>query len=190
MAKPTAYTTKVAVPLPDEADIAKVIGDGYDSDTTLNVLKMFAGTEDIYPALIGMVQAMFGTSGIDAKHREVIILRAASVLNCPYEWQANAQMAANAGLTGAEIDALAADGPVEGINKDYALLAEAVDELFTAGTLTDPTLQSLLDVYGAVGTRKYVAMIGWFSMLSLFLNGTRVPMETTDKIGSRTSPPA
>jgi hypothetical protein len=31
-------------------------------------------------------------------------------------------------------------------------------------------------------------MIGWFSMLSLFLNGTRVPMETTDKIGSRTSP--
>ena len=30
-------------------------------------------------------------------------------------------------------------------------------------------------------------MIGWFSMPSLVLNGTRVPMETTDKIGSRTS---
>jgi hypothetical protein len=118
----------------------------------------------------------------------VIILRAASVLNCPYEWQANAQMAANSGLTSAEIDALAADGPVEGINKEYALLAQAVDELFKAGTLTDPTLQSLLDTYGTVGTRKYIAMIGWFSMLSLFLNGTRVPMETTDKIGSRTSP--
>jgi alkylhydroperoxidase family enzyme len=188
MAKPTAYTTKVEVPLPDEADIAKVVGDGYDPESTLNVLKMFAGTEDIYPALIGMVQAIFGTSGIDAKHREVIILRAASALNCPYEWQANAQMAENAGLTSADIDALAANGPVEGIDTQYVLLATATDELLKTGTLTDPTLQSLLETYGAVVTRKYITMIGWFSMLSLILNGTRVPMETTDKIGSRTSP--
>lgn len=188
MAKPTAYKTRVAVPLPDAADIAKVAGDGYDPESALHVLQMFAGTEDMYPALIGIVQTMFSTSGIDAKHREVIILRAASVLNCPYEWQANEQMASNAGLTAAEIDTLAADGPVKGINADYVLLAAATDELLKTGTLTDATLQALLDAFDAVRTRKYIAMIGWFSMLSLFLNGTRVPMETTDKIGSRTSP--
>ena len=188
MAMPTAYAARVAVPLPDEADIERAVGDGYDPESTLHVLKMFAGTEDMYPALIGMVEAMFGTSGVDARHREVIILRAASVLNCPYEWQANAQMASNAGLTAAEIDALPSDGPVKGINAEYVLLATATDELLKTGTLTDPTLQALLDSFGAVGARKYIAMIGWFSMLSLFLNGTRVPMETTDKIGSRTSP--
>lgn len=32
---------------------------------------MFAGTEDMFPALIGMVRAIFGAFGIDAKHREV-----------------------------------------------------------------------------------------------------------------------
>ena len=188
MAKPTPYQTKVAVPLPDESDVEKAAGHGYDPESTLHVLKMFAGTEDMYPALIGIVQAMFGTSGIDSKHREVIIMRAASVLNCPYEWQANAQMAANAGLTTAEIDAVAADGPVRGIDAEYVLLATATDELLKTGTLTDPTLQTLLDTFDTVVTRKYIAMIGWFSMLSLFLNGTRVPMETRDKIGSRTSP--
>jgi hypothetical protein len=31
-------------------------------------------------------------------------------------------------------------------------------------------------------------MIGWFNMLSLFLNGCRVPLEITDKVGTRTSP--
>ena len=31
-------------------------------------------------------------------------------------------------------------------------------------------------------------MIGWFNMLSLFLNGCPVPLETTDKVGTRTSP--
>ncbi|MFJ2645163.1 carboxymuconolactone decarboxylase family protein [Streptomyces sp. NPDC087420] len=188
MARPAPYASEVAVPLPDEADIGKIVGKGYDPDTTLHVLKMFAGTEDMYPALMGMVKAVFGTSGIDPKHREVIILRAASILNCPYEWQANEQMAANAGLTEAEIDSLVADGPAEGIDREYELLARATDELLTSGTLTDHTLRSLLGAFGDVGTRKYVTTIAWFSMLSLFLNGTRVPMETTDKIGSRVSP--
>ncbi len=70
------------------------------------------------------------------------------MLNCPYEWQANEQMARNAGLTPAEIETIAGEG--------------------------DLKLDSLT--------------IGWFSLLSLFLNGTRVPLETTDKIGGRTAP--
>ena len=43
--------------------------------------------------------------------------------------------------------------------------------------------------FGEVLTRKYIATISWFSMLSLFLKGTRTPLETTDKIVSYISPP-
>jgi hypothetical protein len=64
----------------------------------------------------------------------------------------------------------------------------ATDELTTTGTLTDQTLQALLDRYGAVVSRKLVLIIAWFNLLSRFLNGCRVPMETSDKLGSRTSP--
>lgn len=135
-----------------------------------------------------MVNAVFGERDIDAKHREVIILRAASVLNCPYEWQANELMARNAGLTTSEIESIAEEGEQENLDAEYRLLIAATDELLKSGTLSDGTLQALLDTFGATTTRKYVATIGWFSMLSLFLNGTRVPMETTDKIGQRTSP--
>jgi alkylhydroperoxidase family enzyme len=188
MGKPTSYQASVVVPLPDEGQVARSFGDGYDPDTVLNVLKMMSGTGDFYPALIGMVKAVFGERDIDAKHREVIILRAASVLNCPYEWQANEQMARNAGLTTSEIDAIAGDGPLDNLDDDYQRLIAATNELLTSGTLTDATLQSLLDAFGPTTTRKYIATIAWFSLLSLFLNGTRVPMETTDKIGQRTSP--
>ena len=72
---------------------------------------MFAGAEEFYPVLIGDVRAIFGTSDIDDKHREMIILRAASILNVPYEWQANRVMASNSGLTDAEIEATTSDGP-------------------------------------------------------------------------------
>lgn len=187
MGKPTSYDASVVVPLPDEQEVARAFGDGYDADTALNVLKMMSGTGDFFPALVGMVQAVFGERDIDDKHREVIILRAASVLNCPYEWQANERMAHNAGLTKSEIDAIA-DGPVSELDDDYQRLIAATDELLTSGTLTDRTLQSLLDAFGTTTTRKYIVTIAWFSLLSLFLNGTRVPMETTDKIGQRTSP--
>jgi alkylhydroperoxidase family enzyme len=187
---PTPYDASVVVPLPGEDEMHQSFRDGYDPDTALNVLKMMSGTGDFFPALIGMVKAVFGERDIDAKHREVIILRAASVLNCPYEWQANEQMAHNTGLTTSEIDTIANDGTLalDNLDADYQLLIAATDELLTSGTLTDGTLQALLDTFGTTTTRKYIATIAWFSLLSLFLNGTRVPMETTDKIGQRTSP--
>lgn len=188
MSRPHPYTSTVTVPLPTDDQLRATLGDDYDTDRALNVVKMFAGTGDFMPALIGMVRAIFGADDIDAQHRETIILRAASVLNVPYEWQANEQMAHNAGLTADQIDRLAGDGPVEGLGAEFDLLAAATDEMLTTATLTDATLQRLMDVFGVQTTRRYIATIAWFSLLSLFLNATRVPLETIDKIGSRTSP--
>ena len=188
MAYSTAHTSTVAIPLPSERTVRQVMGKSYDPERTLNVLKMFAGTEDMYEATIGIVKAMFAAKGIDPKIRETIILRAAKVLKAPYESQANVVMAKNAGLCAAEIDAVATDGPVSGINPEYILVCKATDELSKSGTLRDETLRQLLDKYGETISRKIVLMIGWFNMLSLFLNGCRVPLETTDKVGMRTSP--
>jgi alkylhydroperoxidase family enzyme len=188
MAYPTAYSSTVAIPLPAEQTVQQIMGKSYNPEKTLNVLKMFAGTEDMYEATIGIVKTMFSAKGIDPKIRETIILRAAKVLNAPYEAQANVVMAKNAGLSAAEIDAVATDGPVSGINPEYVLVCKATDELSKSGTLRDETVRELLDKYGETISRKIVLMIGWFNMLSLFLNGCRVPLETTDKVGMRTSP--
>ena len=62
------------------------------------------------------------------------------------------------------------------------------DELIRGGTLTDETLSGLRDRYGDAGTRKLILAIGYFALLAVFLNGCRVPMETTDKIGTSASP--
>jgi hypothetical protein len=101
MAYPTAYASTVAIPLPSEPVVQKIMGKSYDPERTLNVLKMFAGTDDLFEATIGIVHAMFQAKGIDPRTREMIILRAAKVLNAPYEAQANVVMAKNAGLSSA-----------------------------------------------------------------------------------------
>ena len=188
MAHPARSTPQVAIPLPSDADVRRIIGKTYDPEKTLNVIKMFAGTEDMFDATIGLVKAIFNVRGIDPKTREMIILRAATVLDSPYEWQANTQMAKNVGLSADEIKAAASDGPVAGINSEYVLVCRATDELSTSATLRDETLRELLDKYGETISRKVVLMIAWFNLLSRFLNGCRVPLETTDKIGTGTSP--
>ncbi|WP_170845031.1 hypothetical protein [Chitinasiproducens palmae] len=54
--------------------------------------------------------------------------------------------------------------------------------------LDDATLSQLVERFGQTGSRKLVLIIGWFNLLSVFLNGCRVSMETHDKIGRNTSP--
>src|SRR3984893_18693856 len=173
MAYPIGYTSSVAIPLPSEQAVRQIMGKSYDPERTLNVLKMFAGTGGLYEATIGIVKAMFHAHGGDPRQREMIILRAAKLLKAPCEAQANVVMAKNAGLSAAEIDAAATDGPVSGIDPEYILVCKATDELSNGGTLRDETLRELLDKYGETISRKIVFLIGWFTMLCLFLNGCR-----------------
>jgi alkylhydroperoxidase/carboxymuconolactone decarboxylase family protein YurZ len=150
MPYPAEYSSKVFIPLPADEAVKTVIGDSYNPETALNVIKMFAGTDDLFAATIGLVKAVFQTGGIDPKAREIIILRSATILNVPYEWQANAKMPTNAGLSHDEIAAASAEGPVTGIDPEYVLLCKATDELSLTGTLTDETLTSMLRRYDEI----------------------------------------
>lgn len=105
-----------------------------------------------------------------------------------YEWQANVVMAKNTGCTQEQIDAMTSEGPPTGLDNKTALVMLATDEMTKSGTLTDATLQRLRDTYDDVICRKIILIIAWFNLLARFLNGCRVPLETGDKLGNRTSP--
>jgi hypothetical protein len=102
--------------------------------------------------------------------------------------EANVKLAHNVGLSSEEIAAAASDGQVNGIDPKYILACIATDELSEQGRLNDETLAELLERFGDTITRKLILIIGWFNLLSRFVNGCRVPLETTDKIGSGKSP--
>jgi hypothetical protein len=46
----------VAIPFPSDDEIRRVIGASYDPATTLNVVKMMAGTDDMCEATLGLVR--------------------------------------------------------------------------------------------------------------------------------------
>jgi alkylhydroperoxidase family enzyme len=188
MSLPTDINAQIRIPLPSEEELRRVIGKDYDASRTLNVIKMFAGTDDMYPAVAAFIKTVFHAAGVDPCIREMIVLRTAKKYSALYEWEANAKLAGNVGLSSEEIAAAAGDGQVNGIDPKYILVCIATDELSEEGRLSDETLTELLERYGDTVTRKLILMIGWFNLLSRFVNGCRVPLETIDKIGNGRSP--
>jgi alkylhydroperoxidase family enzyme len=178
----------VAIPLPMDAELSKDSVAILAASPPINVLRMFAGTGEMFPALLAMVKAVFYDKEIEPRLREVIVLRCAHLLDCPYEWQANMVMAPNAGVTMDEIAAVGADGPVESTDPGIRLICKATDELTRSATLQDATLAELIAAHGPRLASKYILAIAWFNLLSRFLNATRVPLEAAGKLAGRTSP--
>ena len=166
---PERYSTNIALPLPTDKEIGPDMVNELQQSHDLNVARMLAGTADMFSGAKALVQAVFQAKDIDPRLRELIILRSAYLLNCPYEWQANVVMAKNTGCTQAEIDAVTVDGPATGIGLEIDLVMLATDELTTTATLTDDTLQRLRSHYDDVICRKLVLIIGWFNLLARFL---------------------
>jgi alkylhydroperoxidase/carboxymuconolactone decarboxylase family protein YurZ len=129
------YPSKIAFHLHSDEVLKGVIGGNYNSAKVLNVIKMMAGTEDMFEAATGFIEAMFQAKGVDPRIREMIMLRVGKVLNSPYEWQANAILARNAGLSEEEIESAASDGPVANVDPRFVLVCKATDELSTRATL-------------------------------------------------------
>ena len=81
MAYPIAYTSSVAILLPSEQAVRQIMGKSYDPERTLNVLKMFAGTADLYEATIGIVNAMFQAKGVEGGADDAITIRTTRAWN-------------------------------------------------------------------------------------------------------------
>ncbi len=178
----------LAVPLPSEASASQVIGASYNAAITLNAVRMLAGAGDLAGPAISLMQAIFKTANVDAKTRELVLLRTAKAVGCEYALRAGTVIAANTGLTPVEIGAAVGDAYAGALKPEYVLLCRVADELSTDGTLTDATLGAMLKAYDAEACRKLVLMVSWFNLVNRFENGCRVPFEPEGKLASMTSP--
>ena len=180
----------LAIPLPSEATVSQLIGPSYDASRTLNAVKMLAGAGDLSGPAISLMKAVFNTAEVDAKTRELIIVRTAKAVGCEYALRAGAVIAANIGLTAEEIGAAMGDAYAGALTPEYMLLCQVADELSMGGNLSDATLSALLARHDAETCRKLILIVCWCNLVNRFENGCRVPFEPSDKLATMTSPQA
>lgn len=125
-----------------------------------------------------LVQLLF-RNRLDARLRELVIMRIAWLTACCYEWTQHWRVARDLGVEDADLlgvrdwEQRAAFGAAE-----RAVLA-ATDETVRDGAMSDATWNACRDAVGGddEALLELVTAIGWWRMIASLLENLRVPLE-------------
>ena len=133
----------------------------------LNVL----GTLAQHPALMQAYHTFNGhilyTNTLDARQRELLVLRVAARRGAEYEWRQHVVIARDLGFTDADIECIAEGPHADGWSAIDAAMLRAVDELVADAQITDDTWavlageldrHQLMDLVFTVGAYDLLAM--------------------------------
>jgi alkylhydroperoxidase family enzyme len=166
-----------SVPLPDDADLEPEVRELLSKLPPLNVFRMWANAPANFQPLVEFAFSLLAKSEFDARKREIAILRVAHVTRAGYEWFQHVIVAKRVGVTDEEIEKIAVDGPVTGLDEEGNLLCRVAEEISNDVRLSDDALQQILDRYGTRQATELILCVSYFNMLSRFLESTRVELE-------------
>ena len=113
---------------------------------------------------------------LNARDREIAILRIGWLNQAPYEWEQHVRIAKAAGITGDEIERIG-KGPKAGWNRHDAALLQAADDLFENSVVSDETWKTLAERYNTQQMMDVVFTIGQYNLVSWALNSLGVPLD-------------
>jgi AhpD family alkylhydroperoxidase len=152
------------------AAVERFTGEGSEAVPVPNVV----GTLLRHPALAGPFLAYNSTllrrPTLDARQRELMILRVAARTDCVYEWAQHVRIAAGAGVSEEEIAAVGR-GPDDGVWSALdADLLRATDEMIDGYVVTDDTWTRLAAHFDERRLVELVFVVGTYTALAMAFN--------------------
>ena len=166
----------------------RFLADGPDAPPMPNVL----GTLMRHPALAGPFlaynQALLQSPALDARQRELMILRVAWRTRAPYEWAQHVRMAERVGITNEELQAIAGSATDTWTPLEADLLA-ATDQLIDRYRIDDDTWARLAEHLDERQLVELVFVVGTYTGLAMAFNsfGLQLDPELEAIVGQRTS---
>lgn len=100
--------------------------------------------------------------------REVVICTTAIERDCPFEWESHAPIARRAGVSEATLQAIENEHEIS--DEDDAALVEFTRELCRTGKVGAAVFERAWSRLDEEGTVELAAIIGYYTMLALFMN--------------------
>jgi len=172
--------------LPRDEDLGEDVRRTLATLPPLNVFRMMAATPASFQPFLELARSILVGSELDARLRELAVLRVAHVTRSVYEWTQHERLARNLGVTDAEITAIRSESPVESLGSDGNLLCRVADEISRDVRLSDEALAAIVARFGARQASELVLCCAYFNMVSRFLESMRVPLEAESPLGDRT----
>ena len=167
----------VKMPLPDENELPEKIKQKLSELPPLNVIKAMTNTPASFEAFIMFGNSVLFESRFDPRKREIAVLRVAHLTQASYEWHHHVAVGKQTGLTDEEIEKIAVDGPVAGLDEEGNLLCRVAEEITHNVRLSDEALSLILDRYGRQEAAELILCCSYFNMVSRFLESNRVEIE-------------
>jgi AhpD family alkylhydroperoxidase len=164
------------IPLPTDEELEPEHRELLATLPPLNVFRMVAGAPRAVRPFMELGGAVL-SAALDARRREIAVLRVAHATRAPYEWAQHTQLARNVGVTDAEIDAIDKEEPVASLDEECNLICRVADEVTRDVRLSDEALEQIIDRYGARKAAELILLVSYYNMVSRFLESTRVQIE-------------
>ncbi|HEX5110752.1 MAG TPA: carboxymuconolactone decarboxylase family protein [Vicinamibacterales bacterium] len=140
------------------------------------VYRTFAQHTRLYAPRQVLSEYIRTQSTLDARTRELLIMRIGALCRSDYEWAAHAPAGRRAGMTDADVQHVL-EGPRAGSDAPDDTLLKAVDELYTDRTISDGTWQRLASRFNEQQLLDILITTGGYHMVSMALNSFGVQLE-------------
>lgn len=165
------------ISLPSNDEVSPEIRSTLDALPPRNVFRMMARAPASFQPLIDLALSILAKSEFPAREREIAVLRVAHATRAEYEWVQHVTVAKGAGVSQQEIDLIAGEGPVGGLDDEGNLLCRVADEISHDVRLSDDALSQIIERYGERQATELILCCAYFNMLSRLLESCRVELE-------------
>jgi AhpD family alkylhydroperoxidase len=173
------------IPLPSDDEITPEHREFLANMPPLNVFRMLAGMPQAVEPFMQLGGAVL-SGALDARRREMAVLRVAHATDAAYEWAQHEQIARTVGVTEDEIAAIRDEDPVTSLDEECNLVCRVADEVSRDVRLSDDALSQLVDRYGPRDASWLILLVSYYNMVSRFLESTRVEIEDEPLLKGRT----
>ena len=143
----------------------------------LNIFRTLVRYTDLYRAFMKFGGHILGASSLDARSRELLILRAGHLSKCAYEVHQHNRIGKLAGLNDAELERIAVGPSAPEWTEQERTLLQAADELHGHQFISDATYAALAKDWNEKQLMDLVFTVGQYTMVSMFLSTFGVQIE-------------
>ena len=143
----------------------------------MNVARMIANSDAAFYPFSMLGNSLLTRSKLDAKLREIAILRTAKVSKSLYEWTQHVPIAKHVGVTDEQIGAMEHPENASCFNEVENLVIKFTDEVARNVKGSPATIAQLKKHMGATEIVELIMSIGFWGMVARLLETTEVDLE-------------
>jgi AhpD family alkylhydroperoxidase len=150
----------------------------------LNVYRALANAEKVFTGWMLAGQAALTSKVLPVRLRELVVLRTAYLMDCPYELGQHRDVARTAGVSTDEINAITSESGWQDAHFSPAELAllYLTNELLTTRNVSAEVFDQARKALGSEATVEVLMVISRYSGLALMLNALQVDLDETARL--------